>query len=276
MESTRILNSALEAVHRTILKVTDSESLPDLNLYSPLASRLQSGHDDNQLGSDSAALDRLDVDEQDDQKSEPGLQSSIRHGEQPVSTASSERGRAAEESTSAGEWFEDIAWSKEATGKEKARAPDRASSGASAQSTEEFFTGVNWDAESGEDRAADDLSMLDSSGKSDEQSTTKSGDTASFFASTNWDGDSGQDTKSKESHGSDDADEDAETFLEGMDWDGKEQSVTVEPDGEPPAHVKKLADSSDRDSSTLPANDDAIERSKKSERGDSEQDDGKE
>jgi len=284
MDSQQILTTALEAIHRSILKASDTDELPELSLYSPLPRQASTGGGSADEAPGRAALSEITADEADDQKSEPGLQSSIKHGDKKVSTASSARGRSDNapgqaQQEAAEDWFGDIAWSKDGakpTSEDEAKSSTsskKSDSSAPGQSTEEFFTGVDWDADTNDSDSQEpaDLDLLGASTKASANDEDSEDDAADFFESTNWDGGSNKESGGKESESKkDDGEQDAESFLGETNWDGSGESVTVDPEGEPPEHVKKLSDA-DRGESKLPANEDAIGRSEQSKK-----DEGKE
>lgn len=275
MDSQRILTSALEAIHRTMIKASESDELPALNLYQPLDADSRSTPVSEGADSNVLMLNELAADDAQEEKSEPGLQSSIRHGDKHVSTATSERGRPVEagsgqEQKAAEDWFGDIAWSKDGSNPSADEEPisrgvdEKSSSGPSGQSTEEFFTGVNWDADSSDDQNAADLHMLDESKSTPTTDGGAGDDATNFFESTNWDGGAGANSERGSAPSEGSSEEDAETFLGEMAWDGRGQSLSVDPTGDPPEHVKNIAED-DRGGSVPPATEDAVDRSNDAE-----------
>jgi hypothetical protein len=192
MDSQWILASALETIHRTMLKTSNVDELPELSLYRPAPIRDADGEGADAASGNVTLLNELTVDAADDQKSEPGLQSSIRHGDKHVATASTERERGDQDRSddrqgTTEEWFGGITWSKDGSepGPEEQNRPsettEKSSPVSPGQNTEEFFTGVNWDADSTDEQNAADLNLFNEPEENSKSGDSSSGDAADFF-----------------------------------------------------------------------------------------------
>jgi len=202
MKSREILDTALSIVHDAIIDAEEADCLPELDVYVAIEKE-----DTLEMPQEASSGTVSLIDRTADEKNEPGLHSSIQHGEQSVSTASSER--------------------------VKANGSD--------QNAEDFFSGAAWDDQS------ETQSPVTHENANSPAAEKVAEDANSFFGSANWEGESAAAEQTKdqtpESQASPESDS-AEEFFEQSNWESAERRVSIDPNQSPPEHVRDFVEPS--------------------------------
>lgn len=273
----KLLNDFLQVVERALAEAgMDVDTGP--NLYQPLAvehTKTSASVSEIEPRNDSAS-------DPDDERSEPGLRSSLNVPDEKVATMSSHRANTAgvsEDDEEAGGLFQNMPW-EEGSDSEAFEGDTLAKNSESARGSDEtesaggFMADLPWD----ETEAASVRRGSDDAEKSGDADETDSA--GGFMADLPWDetepdarksasdeaAEQGEAQQEVESIGKDS--DEAGRFMSNIDWEGassESDKVSIASDSleEPPEHVKKAMDD-ERVKDIPPATEDALERSAKS------------